>query len=282
VDYSDGSLAATYEYDAYGNVVTQSGTYAAANPLRFSTKYWDGETGFGYWGYRYYSSRPGRWLNRDPAGEDNGPLLQVYAGNASVLFTDALGLCAVDCSDCWRTCISAAGQALGRGEHAWVICRPDGCLCACVNQTRYPPSDDPIAEAKRACALVHEETHVSQRDSWCVYCPCGNGLTRLVYRTICGDWPECEAYQAELDCLGKRLAACPKDDDRCRKGILAAIGSVLADGCADYACMTPLYPPREVIYEFGVDEYNRITWRACGRLAIKGEDWPARPGRDHW
>jgi RHS repeat-associated protein len=71
LDLSAGSAAAAivahYEYDPYGGVVNDlSGyTYAEANPIRFSTKYWDAETGLGHWGYRYYSPRLGRWLSRD-------------------------------------------------------------------------------------------------------------------------------------------------------------------------------------------------------------------------
>jgi hypothetical protein len=37
-------IKAHYEYDAYGKVLVQSGSYAAANPYRFSTKPWDDET----------------------------------------------------------------------------------------------------------------------------------------------------------------------------------------------------------------------------------------------
>jgi hypothetical protein len=36
---SDGSLAAAYEYDAFGQTLRESGPYAASNPFRFSTKY---------------------------------------------------------------------------------------------------------------------------------------------------------------------------------------------------------------------------------------------------
>ncbi len=87
-----GTLAAKYEYDPYGNVTAQGGAYAAANPIMFSTKYFDDETGLGYWGYRYYSPRVGRWLNRDPVGESGGLNLVAYVRNAVTVLMDALGL----------------------------------------------------------------------------------------------------------------------------------------------------------------------------------------------
>jgi hypothetical protein len=34
-----GAIVATYEYDPYGNLTVQSGSYAQANPFRFSTKW---------------------------------------------------------------------------------------------------------------------------------------------------------------------------------------------------------------------------------------------------
>jgi len=39
------------------------------NPFRFSTKYLDQETGWYYYGYRYYSPEMGRWTRRDPLGD---------------------------------------------------------------------------------------------------------------------------------------------------------------------------------------------------------------------
>ncbi len=98
LDLSAGSaaaaIAAHYEYDPYGGVVNNlSGyTYAEANPIRFSTKYHDAETGLGCWGYRYYSARLGRWLSRDPLEEDGGWNLYVYALNSALQAIDHLGL----------------------------------------------------------------------------------------------------------------------------------------------------------------------------------------------
>ncbi|QOJ13655.1 MAG: hypothetical protein HRU75_02930 [Planctomycetia bacterium] len=60
--WAAGRMAATYEYDPYGNTVSKSGTYSDTNSFRFSTKFFDPETGLYYYGYRYYSPRLGRWI----------------------------------------------------------------------------------------------------------------------------------------------------------------------------------------------------------------------------
>jgi len=92
LDASDGSVDGHYEYDAYGNTVISSGDFAADNPFRFSTKYCDDELdyagtdndGLCYFGYRYYSPRLGRWLNRDPIHEPGHELVKsVGDGDAS-------------------------------------------------------------------------------------------------------------------------------------------------------------------------------------------------------
>ena len=64
-----GNVAAHYEYDPFGKINTQNGAYAASNPFRFSSEYFDSETGLVYYNYRYYSPQMGRWINRDPIGE---------------------------------------------------------------------------------------------------------------------------------------------------------------------------------------------------------------------
>ncbi|MDF1813620.1 MAG: hypothetical protein P1V20_15580 [Verrucomicrobiales bacterium] len=91
-DAADGSLSASYEYDAFGNLLNKSGVFAAANPYRFSTKPQDEVTGLYYYGYRYYDPENGRWLNRDPIEEDGGVNLYGFVGNDGILHIDRLGL----------------------------------------------------------------------------------------------------------------------------------------------------------------------------------------------
>jgi RHS repeat-associated protein len=64
-----GNMAAHYEYDPFGNVVVSSGNYAVANPWRFSTKPVDLETGYSYYGYRFYNPVDGRWVSKDLINE---------------------------------------------------------------------------------------------------------------------------------------------------------------------------------------------------------------------
>ena len=62
---SSGSAVATYEYDAWGNILSKSGTMADKNPLRYRGYYYDTETGFYYLQSRYYDPANRRFINAD-------------------------------------------------------------------------------------------------------------------------------------------------------------------------------------------------------------------------
>ena len=85
-------IAAAYEYDPYGNLLRSSGTYAKANPIRFSTKYTDDETGLVYYGRRYYDPHNGRFLGRDPISEAGGLNLYAFVLNNPINAWDYLGM----------------------------------------------------------------------------------------------------------------------------------------------------------------------------------------------
>jgi RHS repeat-associated protein len=102
-DPNYGAIAASYEYDAWGRTVSAQGAMANAQPFRFSTKQYDADTGLYYYGYRYYSPRLGRWLNRDPIAEEGGLNLYGFVRNAPVDLVDPLGL-AIDARRQGNTC----------------------------------------------------------------------------------------------------------------------------------------------------------------------------------
>jgi len=82
--------AAHYEYDPYGHLINWTDTIA--NPFRFSTKWFDTTTGLGYWGYRHYSPRLGRWMSRDPIGEAGGVNVYKSLDNCANMLFDPHGL----------------------------------------------------------------------------------------------------------------------------------------------------------------------------------------------
>ena len=87
VSFSSTLLAET----PFGQVSYQSGTASDYNNFLFSSKYWDRESGLGYWGYRWYETKMGRWLSRDPRSEQGGLNLQSFCVNDGLNGVDLLG-----------------------------------------------------------------------------------------------------------------------------------------------------------------------------------------------
>ena len=94
VTFSDdaGNVQAHYVFDAFGGTVSQDGDMADYFRFRFSSKYLDDETGFYYYGYRYYDPVTGRWLNRDPIEESGGVNVYLATKNRPINVIDPLGL----------------------------------------------------------------------------------------------------------------------------------------------------------------------------------------------
>ena len=87
-----GNVVAEYTYDAFGRTILQSGTLADVFRHRFSSKYFDMETGLYYYGYRFYGPKLKRWLTYDPLAEDGGLNLYAFCENAGSFRFDRLGL----------------------------------------------------------------------------------------------------------------------------------------------------------------------------------------------
>jgi RHS repeat-associated protein len=84
---TNGLVSGVDEYGPFGEVIRATGSMAKANPLRYSTKYQDDETGIFFYGYRHYSADAGRWMSRDPIAESGAALLRDLGG-----LVDASGL----------------------------------------------------------------------------------------------------------------------------------------------------------------------------------------------
>lgn len=61
----NGNVLATYEYDAWGKLISSSGSLATINPLRYRGYYYDTETELYYLSNRYYDPKVSRFINAD-------------------------------------------------------------------------------------------------------------------------------------------------------------------------------------------------------------------------
>jgi RHS repeat-associated protein len=111
---STGATAATYTYDAYGNLTKQTGT--SDTPLRWAGQYQDTTSGLYYLRDRYYDPTTGQFLTRDAlAAVTRQPY--TYVNGNSLNYADPSG---------------AIGGGLG------------GCA---LNDTCPPVSNDPVTSA---------------------------------------------------------------------------------------------------------------------------------------
>ena len=94
-----GNRVVTYTYDAWGKILSVTGTAANTigryNPFRYRGYYYDNETGFYYLNSRYYDPSVGRFINADGYINANGDLIGfnmfAYCINNPVMYHDVFG-----------------------------------------------------------------------------------------------------------------------------------------------------------------------------------------------
>jgi RHS repeat-associated protein len=96
IDTVSGQRGAEYEFGPFGELLRSTGTVARKNPIQWSTKYHDIETGNIAYEFRYYAPTSGRWLSRDPIGEAGGVNLFGFCNNNPGGMIDAFGAYCVD------------------------------------------------------------------------------------------------------------------------------------------------------------------------------------------
>lgn len=94
IDIKNGETIETYRYSTFGEQMFER----AITPWRFASKRYDEETGFVYFGRRYYDAEVGRWITPDPLGREGGPNLYAYVSNSPLTKWDEYGLFAIEFS----------------------------------------------------------------------------------------------------------------------------------------------------------------------------------------
>ena len=92
---ANGTAYATYTYNAWGEVLTATGSMANINPLRYRGYYYDTETGFYYLQSRYYDPANHRFINADSYESTGqgfvGTNMFAYCNNIPTSFRDDSG-----------------------------------------------------------------------------------------------------------------------------------------------------------------------------------------------
>ncbi|MGB8451847.1 MAG: RHS repeat-associated core domain-containing protein, partial [Anaerocolumna sp.] len=108
----EGTIAATYYYDAFGNILESTGE--VDNNILYSGYQYDKETGLYYLNTRMYDPKTARFLQEDTyTGNPNDPLslnLYTYCSNNPVIYWDPTGHSWKDITNFFKTAASKAGK----------------------------------------------------------------------------------------------------------------------------------------------------------------------------
>lgn len=125
------NAVATYAYGPYGALAAAAGS--VSQPMMFSSKHYNSAFGISDFGYRFYSSDPGTWNNRDPLGYSAGIGLYEYVDRNPINLVDPLGLAP---GDKYKTLDEAGRNAVtdinrtsikeGREYGGWIYRNTDG------------------------------------------------------------------------------------------------------------------------------------------------------------
>ncbi len=111
----DGNVVASYQYDAWGNIISYNGTLAEKNDYLYTGREYDWQAGIYYYRARYYNPELGRFLSQDPAGMVDGPNMYIYVKNDPVNGVDPWGKWG------YSGCIYTCAQWAYRPQLVWVL-----------------------------------------------------------------------------------------------------------------------------------------------------------------
>ena len=136
-------------------------------------------------------------------------------------------------------------STVGTHTLGFVICRPDGCRCACVNMSKLP-AGALERDIIQTCTLQHEECHVGQTlglDAGISECPPGNcGALNQGPRDKSpgGTSGECPCYGSELQCLDSGSRRCAGNPS-CQQAVAARLAFVINHMCNTMGCRISSY-----------------------------------------
>jgi uncharacterized protein RhaS with RHS repeats len=142
----------------------------------------------GYWGYRFYYSGKGRWINRDPIDEKGGANLYAMCGNNPVSFADAMG--------------KAVWLLLGPETYAGQDAKGNPISWETVAKQFNDAADELVAsaEANRSCAIFKWEGKTIAAGEFISRVKREKvNLSKAPFKTIAGDKAEIEKLIGKME-----------------------------------------------------------------------------------
>ncbi len=163
---STGTLSNTYNYDSFGKLTASTGTIT--NPLQYTGREFDPETGIYYYRARYYDQNTGRFIGEDPIRFQGGIDFYAYTLNNPANWIDPFGLEVQECrrpvkapfaGDTPHTCLysSQTGTCYGLGpKPGWDDLTPWSRVPGNIEHD-YPYDPSGKLKPKNSCSAISND-----------------------------------------------------------------------------------------------------------------------------
>lgn len=197
------------------------------NPFAYTGRELDSDTGLYYYRARYYDSRTGRFLQKDPIGMTGGLNLYRYVRNNPANDTDSLGLAPGGANGVSRS--SNKAESVIGGAAGSIICQ-DGNPEVWISDY----FQDPISQecGTTECLNRHEAVHLKdalvRNPLVCSGMKKKENRSQIQFERELARQSEIRAYLEEKSCLEEKLAE-KKGDCRCEPPLKARRKLIVGD-----------------------------------------------------
>jgi len=87
-----GGAKPRYDVFDWLDCISEKNDTSLCTDFLYTGHYWHGQSGLFLTLYRAYDPETGRWISRDPLGEDGGMNLYAYVSNGPIVYIDRFGL----------------------------------------------------------------------------------------------------------------------------------------------------------------------------------------------
>ncbi|TWT45061.1 tRNA3(Ser)-specific nuclease WapA precursor [Phycisphaerae bacterium RAS1] len=220
LDADTGAIAVKYEYDPYGKRVNAPTSGELIQPMTFSTRSFDAETGFGAWLYRLYDPRTGRWTSHDPLGERVDPNLYAFVWPNPVCVIDPLGLQPFDPLD-------PGAKRPPVGQPDWTI-PTEAMEGECVGAPTH------VARRRAEEAWRRYQFHLARATDY-------DKRAARYWRSVYERWANCVAsHGSEVSLCHRRMSKAGTDSSTaCQIGVANSVGWLWEEAAHSYLNTNP-------------------------------------------